>query len=125
MGHGLRGRAAIWRAWNLGSLAATAVVLALTTILTPLTVAAQDWSAPRTVFVPTTGHTTDGLFLDLWRAERELFGDPVTEEIHPRTNFTASKDAGVVQYYENVALVYLPDEAPEETYAELRAFFAG
>ena len=31
----------------------------------------------------------------------------------PRTNFAATKDGGVVQYYENVALIYLPDEAPE------------
>jgi hypothetical protein len=113
MGDGLRGRAGYRRALNLQSLAAAAVVLALMAFLTPLSASAQDWSPPRTVFVPSTGHTTDGLFLDLWRAERELIGDPVTEEIHPRTNFTATKDGGVVQYYENVALVYLPDEAPE------------
>jgi hypothetical protein len=53
------------------------------------------------------------LFLDLWRAEPDLLGDPVTEEVRRRTDFTASGDTGVVQYYENVALVYLPDEAPE------------
>src|ERR687890_304955 len=113
MGDGLQGPARYWRALTLRLLAAAAVVLALTVCLTPLSASAHDWSPPRTVFVPTTGHTTDGLFLDLWRAERELIGDPVTEEIHPRTNFTATKDAGIVQYYENVALVYLPDEAPE------------
>ena len=113
MGDGLQGPAGYRRALTLRLLAAAAVVLALITCLTPLSASAQDWSPPRTVFVPTTGHTTDGLFLDLWRAERELIGDPVTEEIHPRTNFTATKDAGIVQYYENVALVYLPDEAPE------------
>ena len=38
----------------------------------------------------------------------------------PRTDFTATKDAGVVQYYENVALVYLPDEAPGEPGAAAR-----
>ena len=113
MGNGLRARAAYRRAWVLRSVAVTAVVLTLATFLTPLAASAQDWSAPRTVFVPSTGHTTDGLFLDLWRAERDLFGDPVTEEIHPRTDFTSTADAGVVQYYENVALIYLPDEAPE------------
>ena len=95
MGDGLRGRAGYRRALNLQSLAAAAVVLALMAFLTPLSASAQDWSPPRTVFVPSTGHTTDGLFLDLWRAERELIGDPVTEEIHPRTNFTATKDGGV------------------------------
>jgi hypothetical protein len=63
--------------------------------------------------VPTTGHTTDGLFLDVWRVERDLLGDPVTEEFAPRTGFTAVGDADVVQYYEHLALIYLPDEAPE------------
>ena len=113
MGNGLRARAACRRAWTLRSVTVTAVVLTLATLLTPLAASAQGWSAPRTVFIPTTGHTTDGLFLDLWRAERDLLGDPVTEEIHPRTGFTSTADAGVVQYYENVALIYLPDEAPE------------
>ena len=56
-------------------------------LLTPLAASAQAWSAPRTVYVPTTGHTTDGLFLDLWRAERTLLGDPVTEEFRARTGF--------------------------------------
>jgi hypothetical protein len=53
------------------------------------------------------------LFLDVWRTQRDLLGDPVTEEVRSRTDFAATEDAGVVQYYENVALVYLPDEAPE------------
>ncbi len=91
----------------------TAVVLALATLLIPLTASAQTWSPPRTVFVPTTGHTTDGLFLDVWRSQRDLLGDPVTEEIRSRTDFTATENPGVVQYYENVALVFLPDEPPE------------
>jgi hypothetical protein len=113
MGDGLRLRAGYRCACTLRSVTAIAVILLLMTFLTPFSTSAQNWSPPRTVFVPTTGHTTDGLFLDLWRAERELIGDPVTEEIHPRTNFSATKDGGVVQYYENVALIYLPDEAPE------------
>src|SRR5215208_5834276 len=114
MGNGLYALAGYRRGWILRSVTVTAVVLALATFLTPLATSAQGWSAPRTVFVPTTGHTADGLFLDLWRAERNLFGDPVTEEIHPRTDFTSTADTGVVQYYENVALIYLPDEAPED-----------
>src|SRR5215216_2077840 len=113
MGNGLYALAGYRCGWILRSVTVTAVVLTLATFLTPLATSAQGWSAPRTVFVPTTGHTADGLFLDLWRAERELLGDPVTEEIHPRTAFTATADAGVVQYYENVALMYLPDEALE------------
>ncbi|HEX2282940.1 MAG TPA: L,D-transpeptidase, partial [Thermomicrobiales bacterium] len=91
----------------------TAVILALAMCLTPITALSQDWSGPRTVFIPSTGHTVDGLFLDLWRAESALLGDPVTEEIRRRTDFTNTGDNGVVQYYENVALVYQPDEAPE------------
>jgi hypothetical protein len=113
MGDGLRARAGSRRAWTLRPVTLTAVVLALATLFTPLTASAQTWSAPRTVFVPTTGHTTDGLFLDVWRSQRELLGDPVTEEIRSRTDFSATDDAGVIQYYENVALVFLPDEAPE------------
>ena len=74
---------------------------------------AQEWAPPRTVFVPETGHTTDGLFLDLWRAERALLGDPVTEEFKPRSGFSTVHGADTIQYYEHFALVYLPDEAPE------------
>jgi hypothetical protein len=113
MGDGLRARAGYRRVWTFRPVTVTAVVLALATLLNPLVASAQTWSSPRTVFVPTTGHTTDGLFLDLWRTQRGLLGDPVTEEIRSRTDFTATEDAGVVQYYENVALVFLPDEAPE------------
>ena len=113
MGDGLRARAGWRRAWTLRPVTVTAVVLVLATFLVPLAASAQGWSAPRTVFVPTTGHTTDGLFLDVWRSQRDLLGDPVTEEIRSKTDFTVTGDAGVVQYFENVALVYLPDEAPE------------
>jgi hypothetical protein len=113
MGEGLRALAGCRRARTLRPVTVTAVVLALATFLIPLAASAQGWSAPRTVFVPTTGHTTDGLFLDVWRSQRDLFGDPVSEEISSKTDFTATGDAGVVQYFENVALVYLPDEAPE------------
>ncbi|MFN8665283.1 MAG: L,D-transpeptidase [Thermomicrobiales bacterium] len=74
---------------------------------------AQEWAPPRTVFVPETGHTADGLFLDLWRAERALLGDPVTEEFKPRSGFSTVHGADTIQYYEHFALVYLPDEAPE------------
>lgn len=76
-------------------------------------IAAQEWSAPRTVFVTETGHTSDGLFLDLWRSERAVLGDPVTEEFKPRSGFSTVHGADTIQYYEHLALVYLPDEAPE------------
>jgi hypothetical protein len=119
MGNGLRARAGRRPAWNLRPVDLTVVILVLAALLIPINASAQGWSAPRTVFVPSTGHTADGLFLDLWRAEPDLLGDPVTEEIHPRTGFTAGAEAGVVQYFENLALVYLPDEVPENQVALL------
>ncbi len=71
--------------------------------------AAEHWAPPTTVFVPATGHTADGLFLDLWREDGDLTGDPITEEISPRASFSrGAADAEVVQFYENVALLYTP-----------------
>ena len=70
---------------------------------------AQEWAPPRTVFVEETGHTTDGLFLNLWRDERALLGDPVTEEFKPRSGFSTVHGADTIQYYKHLALVYLPD----------------
>jgi len=75
---------------------------------------AEEWSAPRTVYIPATGHTADGLFLNVWRTEHALFGDPITEEFRPRTGFSSSGEADVIQYYEHMALVYFPNEAPED-----------
>jgi hypothetical protein len=88
-------------------------VLAFLALLPPLSVSGQSWSPPRTVFVPTTGHTSDGLFLDVWREQRDLLGDPITEELKPKSNFAASDGADVIQFYEHLALVYLPNESPE------------
>ena len=113
MANGLRARAGYRPASTLKLSLFAAVVMTLALASAPLTTLAQDWSAPRTVFIPSTGHTVDGLFLDLWRAEPDLLGAPITEELRRRTDFTSSGDTGIVQYYENVALVYQPDEAPE------------
>jgi hypothetical protein len=90
--------------------AVLALVIPLAAQFTVPDAEAQGWSPPRTVYVPTTGHTADGLFLDVWRAERALLGDPVTEEFRPRTGFSTAGDADVVQYYEHLALIYLPEE---------------
>ena len=60
------------------------VVVAALLVLTPLLAAAQaiestantstsssatasNWKAPRTVYIPQTGQTIDGVFLDYWR----------------------------------------------------------
>jgi lipoprotein-anchoring transpeptidase ErfK/SrfK len=113
MGDGLPSGAA-WRRARAHRFAVSLTVLvALAMLLLPQRALAQDWSPPRTVFIPSTGHTSDGLFLDVWRTDGSLLGDPVTEEITPRSGFSAVGDVDVVQYYEHLALVYLPDEAPE------------
>jgi lipoprotein-anchoring transpeptidase ErfK/SrfK len=89
-----------------------ALLLAFAVALVPARAVAQESVAPQTVFVPRTGHTADGLFLQVWRAQRALLGDPITEEFRAKTGLGADPDAEqVVQYFENAALVYLPEEA--------------
>ena len=98
---------------RLGGLAA--LVIMLGGALRPGTALAQEWAVPRTVFVPRTGHTVDGLFLDLWREQRVVIGDPITEELRTRTGLGNDPEAEqIVQYFENAALVYLPEREPGE-----------
>lgn len=99
---------------TLRAISTLGLLLGLLAFWNPMPVAAEGWSAPRTVYVPTTGHTTDRLFLDAWRSERALLGDPISEEFEPRTGFTSTAKGDVIQYYEHMAIVYLPDEAPGE-----------
>jgi hypothetical protein len=73
----------------------------------PQSASAQDWAPPRTVFIERSGHTLDGLFLDFWRAQSTLLGDPITEEVNQRTPF--SEEEQIVQFFEGAALVYLPE----------------
>jgi hypothetical protein len=75
----------------------------------------QEWSAPRTVWVEEAGHTVDGLFLDAWREHKTLLGDPITEEITADAPIGLEEDEEhIVQYYENLALVYLPEDEDGE-----------
>jgi hypothetical protein len=95
------------------------IALVLAVLITPVTMrattSAEHWVPPRTVFVPAAGHMVDGLFLDLWRAQPGLLGDPITEEFSPERRWSESpSDAQVVQYFANVALLYVPDAPPEE-----------
>jgi hypothetical protein len=67
-----------------------------------------DWYPPETVWVESTGHTVDGLFLDAWRNARALLGDPISEE---RTEFVQLPDENepvdrTVQYFDGGALLY-------------------
>jgi hypothetical protein len=75
-------------------------------------VAAEHWSPPPTVWVESSGHTADRLFLDAWRARPAIVGEPITEEFRSRAGFVSQPDSDrIVQYYRNVALAYVP-EAP-------------
>jgi hypothetical protein len=68
----------------------------------------------------------DGLFLDFWRSHQQLLGDPITEEFTqpelepalPGDRTTEeeaeSEDEIIVQFFENGAIAYLPDNPPGE-----------
>ncbi|MCA9860855.1 MAG: hypothetical protein KC438_14095, partial [Thermomicrobiales bacterium] len=73
---------------------------------------AQQWSPPRTVWVEDAGHTIDGYFLDLWRAHPELLGQPITEEWESPIAIGGFERADrYVQYFEHLAIVYVPEES--------------
>ncbi|MBA3379868.1 MAG: L,D-transpeptidase [Chloroflexia bacterium] len=93
-----------------GQRSAIAVVLAtaalLLTMLAPLVAptSAQEWSAPRTVYIEETGHSLDQVFLDVWRdgGKEYSYGYPITPEI--------TLDNGhVVQYLEYARFEYWPE----------------
>jgi hypothetical protein len=65
---------------------------------------AQEWSAPRTVYIEETGQTLDQLFLDAWRegGGASSFGYPITPE-------TTLDDGTVVQYFQYARFEYYPD----------------
>jgi lipoprotein-anchoring transpeptidase ErfK/SrfK len=76
---------------------------------------AQEWSPPRTVWVADAGHTIDGFFLDLWREYPELMGQPITEEWEsPVTVDGFDRADRYVQYFEHMAIVYVPEGATVE-----------
>lgn len=59
--------------------------------VTPTTTSTSTWSPPRTVYIPQTGHSIDGVFLDYWRANNGIasFGYPVTPEFTMSTGIIA------------------------------------
>ncbi|CAN5683315.1 L,D-transpeptidase [soil metagenome] len=85
-------------------LCAIAVLLAL--IAPSLAIAphaSASWSAPRTVYIPVTGQSVDGYFLDVWRAWGiASLGYPVTPEI--------IENDRIVQYYEYARMEYWPED---------------
>ncbi len=66
--------------------------------------APEGWAPPTRVYVPETGHTVDGLFLDLWRTGGGVwaFGNPVTPEI-------TLPNGHIVQYYGYARFEYWPE----------------
>ena len=71
---------------------------------TATTASFQDWSAPTTVYIPDTGQTIDGVFLDYWRNGGGItaFGNPITPE------FTLN--GHIVQYYQYARFEYWPED---------------
>lgn len=84
-----------------------AVIGLFLTLLAPAFTAAQsasDWSPPSTVYIPETGQTIDGVFLDYWRANDGFtaYGNPITPELE--------ENGHVVQYYQYARFEYWPDD---------------
>ena len=64
----------------------------------------QNWDPPRTVFIPATGQSVDGVFLDAWRdwGGEASWGNPITPEFD---------DNGIiVQYYDYGRFEYHPND---------------
>lgn len=80
------------------------------TLLAPLTSTAQtsNWAPPRTVYIPQTGQSIDGVFLDFWRANNGIanYGYPITPELE--------ENGHIVQYYEYARFEYWPEDANGE-----------
>jgi lipoprotein-anchoring transpeptidase ErfK/SrfK len=95
------------RGWS-GRVQFFAVIALLVSIVAPAATIGQssaaEWSAPRTVYIPETGHTIDGVFLDVWRAwgGASAFGYPVTAEL--------TENGRIVQYYHYARFEYVPDD---------------
>lgn len=64
----------------------------------------QNWSPPRTVYIPETKQSIDGVFLDAWRnwGGVESWGNPITPEFQ--------ENGYVVQYYDFGRFEYHPDD---------------
>ncbi len=92
------------RAWGGRLTGLIAVVAVLMAAIAPAASAYPidpTWAPPSTVYVPETGHTIDGLFLDLWRSGGGAlsYGNPITPEI--------TEDEGqIIQYYEYARFEY-------------------
>ncbi|CAN5854740.1 hypothetical protein BH20CHL4_BH20CHL4_03780 [soil metagenome] len=92
-----------------------AIVAAMLAGIAPDSLHAQEWSPPRTVWHEDSGHTIDGFFLDEWRAYPELLGLPITEEAERPTQIEGlPADIRIVQYFQNMAIAYVPEAEERE-----------
>ncbi|CAN5766998.1 L,D-transpeptidase [soil metagenome] len=65
--------------------------------------AAAEWAAPRTVYIPETGQSVDGYFLDVWRSWGIAnLGYPISPEV--------VENGIIVQYYQYARMEYWPDD---------------
>ena len=63
-----------------------------------------NWTPPSTVYIPETGQSVDGVFLDSWRAwgGAASWGNPLTPELE--------EDGRIVQYYDYGRFEYHPND---------------
>ena len=92
------------------------IVVILLSMLTPVAGANPvdpNWSPPRTVYIPETGQSIDGLFLDLWRGGGvQAYGNPITAEI-------TEAEGQIVQYYDYARFEYWPEGDEDGNYVTL------
>ena len=82
--------------------------------MTPTASLAQDteeWTAPTTVYVKSTGHTVSEPFLEVWRARQRYLGDPITEPVKRKLEVLGVETkTRTVQYFQNAVLVQTKDD---------------
>ncbi len=73
-----------------------------------------NWAPPSTVYIPETGQTIDGLFLDLWRTGGGAlsYGNPISPEI-------TESDGQIIQYYQYARFEYWPEGDENGNYVTL------
>ncbi len=98
---------------NSGGRGRISIVMAfailLTLVIAPFAgqvrqASADDWAPPSTVYIPETGQTINGVFLDYWRSNggANAFGNPISQEM--------VQNGHTVQYYQYARFEYWPED---------------
>src|SRR3954449_183496 len=97
--------------WRLAGIVALLMMAAPAVSAYPID---PNWSPPTTVYIPGTGQSIDGLFLDLWRSGGGAlsYGNPISPEI------TEAKGK-IVQYYQYARFEYWPEGDEDGNYVTL------